>query len=360
MAPNWKDTLKVAMFGMWAATNPTIFGNRKIAGLLLIGLFAGVWGATSTQAYAVSCSAQGEISAPDREAITAAADPLAAAVFAQNFDLLHGSLLPAVVADWDGIRAVAQSAGPEVKGGTLHWRNTYLLDATDLKAPADTQFFCTNPDNSLTVTINLHSLPPGRYALLMADFPGAALEGQLAFILGFDGQWKLGGLFAREGALDGHDGIWYWTQARQQAKQTASWAAWFSYDVARWLLLPVDFISSPNLERLNQEQMRLKASPIDAMPMTVRGLDGGPDTGKSWKVTSLRLDTTLHTADLALTYEGAGLTEPQAARAEAIGVMSSMLKSHPELRTSFHGMWAYAEKDGKRTFAVELAMHDIP
>lgn len=314
---------------------------------------------SAAPAWAVSCTAQAEMPPADREALLAAASPLANAVATQNFDLLQSSLLPAVVADWDSIRAGAQASAPMLKGGQLHWRNAYFLVATDLKAPADTQFFCTTPDSSITVTINLRSLPPGQYALLLGDFPGSPQAAQIALILGFDSRWKLGGLFVREGDLSGHDGVWYWTQAREEAKASQPWAAWFAYDTARMLLVPVDFLSSPNLEKLNREQSQLKTNPIDSLPLTVPGTDS-EGAAKKWKVTALRVDLTLHEADLGLSYEGTGQSDPRAQRAEAIAVMSGLLKLHPELRNSFHGLWAYSETSGKQTYAIEQAMHDIP
>jgi hypothetical protein len=325
-------------------------------------LLTGALLASTIPAMAVSCTSQSEMKAADRDALLAAATPMANAVAAQNYGQLQTSLLSAVIGDWDSIRGVAQAAAPILKGGTLQWRSGYLLDASDLKGPTDTQFFCSNADNSITVTVDLHALQQGHYALLLADYPGAPLAGQLALILGVDSaannQWKLGGLFAREGSFDGHDGVWYWTHARELAQKgtnNGGWAPWFSYDMARWLLIPVNFVSTPNLEKLNREQMQLKTSPLDGIPLTVTG-----DMGKIWRVTALHVDATLHTPDLALTYEGSGLTDPTAARAEAIAVMSGLLKLHPELRENFHGLWAYAEKDGKRSYAIELAMHDIP
>jgi hypothetical protein len=311
-------------------------------------------------AYAANCTTQGSLQPAVRESLLAAGNTLAGAIAAQNFDLLQSSLLPAVAGDWDGIRSVAQAAKPLVQGGTLTWGDAYLLDASDLKAPADTQFFCTNADSSVTMTISLRSLPPGRYALLIGDYIGAPLAGQIALILGTTdagpvGSWKLGGIFAREGALEGHDGIWYWTHARELAKKKDSWSAWYSYDLARTLLLPVDFLSSPHLEKLNREQTQTSSNPGEGLPLTIPG-----DGGKSWKITALHVDTTLHHADLALAYEATGQSDPAAARAEAIAVMSSLLKAHPELRENFHGLWAYAEKDGRQSFAVEQAMHDMP
>jgi hypothetical protein len=346
--------------------NPTRRLRLRSATLLLI---AGALAAFP--AWAVKCTTQASLQPADREAVLAAGNAVADAVSAQNFDLLQASLLPSVIGDWDGIRAVAQSAAPLLKGGKLYWGDGYLLDATDLKSPEDTQFFCTNADSAVTVTIALRSLPAGRYALLIGDYEGAPLSGQLALILGTDpaagGKWKLGGMFAREGALDGHDGIWYWRHARELAGKKSNWSAWFSYDAARWLLLPVDFLSSPHLEKLNKEQSQVGANPFDSLPLTVTLTVAGaaaPDSAgsapRSSKITAIHLDTTLHTPDLALVYEGAGLTDPVASRAEAISVMSAFLKLHPELRENFHGLWAYAEKDGRRSFAIEQAMHDIP
>jgi hypothetical protein len=322
-------------------------------------LSAAILALAAIPAGAVSCTTQAGLQPSDREALLTAGNTFAEAVAAQNLDLLQSSLLPAVTGDWEGIRTVAQGAKPLVQGGNLAWGDAYLLDATELKAPADTQFFCTNADSQATMTVNLRNLPPGRYALMIGDYTGAPLAGQLALILGTDasagGKWKLGGMFAREGALEGHDGVWYWTRARELAGKKAVWPAWFSYDAARWLLLPVDFLSSPHLEKLNREQSQAGSNPADALPLTVTG-----DGGKSWKITALHLDATLHHDDLALAYEGSGLTEPQAARAEAVAVMSSLLKLHPDLRENFHGLWAYAEKDGRQSYAIELAMHDIP
>jgi hypothetical protein len=334
--------------------------SRKLRTTLLL-----IAGALATfPAWAVSCTTQASFKPAERDALLASGNSIADAVAAQNFDQLQASLLPAVIGEWEGIRTVAQGAAPILKGGKLSWGDGYLLDATDLKSPEDTQFFCTNSDSSVTITISLRSLPAGRYALLIGDYEGAPMAGQIALILGADasagGKWKLGGLFVREGALDGHDGIWYWRHARELSVKKAEWSAWYSYDMARLLLLPVDFLSSPHLDKLNKEQSQLKVNPSDSLPLTVTGATGTNTAGKSLKITGIHADTTLHQADLALIYEGTGLTDPAASRAEAISVMSGFLKLHPELRENFHGLWAYAEEDGRQSYAVELAMHDIP
>jgi hypothetical protein len=334
-------------------------GRRKLATVATLAVLA----CAAAPSWAVKCITQGSMQPSDREMLLSEANSIADDVVKQNFDQLQASLLPAVIGEWESIRGVAQGAAPLLKGGKVYWGDGYLLDASDLKGPADTEFFCTNADSAATMTITLRNLPAGRYALLIGDYEGAPLAGQLALILGADatagGKWKLGGLFAREGALDGHDGIWYWRRARELAEKKAVWSAWFSFDAARSLLLPVDFLSSPHLEKLNKEQSQLPANPADSFPLTVTA-GAGTDAGKSWRITALHFDTSLHTPDLGLVYEGTGILEPVAARAEAISVMSALLKLHPELRENFHGLWAYAEKDGRRNYAIEQAMHDIP
>ena len=308
-------------------------------------------------AWAASCTTQGSMTATDRIALAAASDPLAAAVASGNTDAVHAALLPSIDNDWESIRSVVASARPLFAGGALRWRTMYLLDATDQKTAQDTEFFCTNAESTITVTINLQNLPPGRYALVLGDYLKAPLAGQIAMILAESPGWKLGGLYAREGALDGRDGVAFWKQAREAASTTDNWSAWFSYDAARWLLLPVEFLSSPNLQKLDAEQQQI-SPPAKSLPLMLSAEAGG--SGPSWKLTGVRLDTSLHSADLALTYEGSGTTDPVAARKEAIQVMSALLRIHPGLRKSFHGLWAYAEKNGNQTFAIELPMAQIP
>src|ERR1039457_5753899 len=164
---------------------PPLSGLPCARSLALAGLVGGLI-FFDLPALGTTCTTQAEMQAQDRDSITSAATPLAQGIATQNFDLLQSQLRPAITGDWESIRSGAQSASSVLKGGELHWRNAYLLDASDLKAPTDAQFFCTNADNSLTVTVNLRSLPPGRYALMLGDFTGSSQAGQIALILGTD------------------------------------------------------------------------------------------------------------------------------------------------------------------------------
>jgi hypothetical protein len=314
-------------------------------------------------AHATTCTTQGEMNAQDRETLASAGQQLGNAVIQQNFGAIQGTLLPAVAQQWEGIHSVIEQGAAYVKGGQVQLNALYELDATSLTAPADTQFFCSNANGSMTVTISMRSLPPGKYAMILAYVIGApgtgqpptAIVGQLGFILGLEANaWKLGGVFLRPGQLEGHDGVWWWQRARELARQNTPWAAYFAYEVARYLLLPVDFISTPNMEKLGQEQAQIKESPAEAFPYSVQ------DGARTWKITSVHFDPSLHQADLAVTYESTGVTDPAAVRTEATAVLSAFLKSQPSLRQNFHGLWAYATRNNQVTPVMALPMAQIP
>ncbi len=306
--------------------------------------------------YAVTCTSQAELGSLDRDALTVVTGRLASAVLAQNYAALQADLLPEEASAWDGIRAAVEQGVPLVKGGQFQVRNLYLLDATAQTTPETTQFFCSNSSGSLTVTITMNALPPGRYAVAIADAVGAPLAGQMGMVLAWDGAataWKLAGLTLRAGTFDGHDGVWYWVRGRELAKADP-WSAWYSYEAAHYLLLPVDFLSSPNLERLHKEQSDITPSPQNALPLTLQTGD------RTWKVEAVVLDPSLHEPDLGVVYQSTGVTDPAAQRTEATAVLSAFLKVQPGIRANFHGLWAVADLDGKRTPVMELPMAQIP
>ena len=305
-------------------------------------------------ARAASCVSQGELSAQDRAALSAVAGQLTQAVFAQDTGTLRAALLPAEAGAWDGIRGAVEQSADLLKNGRPRLRNLYLLDASMQAAPADTQFFCTSANGALTVSITMQALPPGKYAVILADAEGAPLAGQLGIILAWDGSaWKLAGLSLRQGSFHGRDGVWYWSRARTLASGDG-WSAWYLYEAAHYLLLPVDFLSSPNLEKLRQEQSQVMNGPQAAFPYRI------PDGDRTWTVTAVLLDASLREPDLAVVYESTGVTDPAAQRTEAIAVLSAFLKSQPGLRQNFHGLWAVASSGGKHTPVMELPMEKIP
>jgi hypothetical protein len=324
--------------------------KRFIAALLMAAPAAG---------FAASCTTQAALTPDVRATLASMGEQLSDAVVRQDTSALQSVLLPAMSGQWDGIRGAVEDAAPLVKGGKAQLRNMYLLDASTLTATSDTQFFCSNANGSMTVIVSMRALPPGKYALILSDATGAALAGQMGFVLVWDttgvSGWKLGGFSARQGDFGGHDAVWYWTRARELSQSNLPWAAWYTYETARYLELPVDFLSSPNLDKLVQEQAQIKGGPTtDSFPDSVTSGD------RTWKIDGVRLDASLHEPDLGVSYESTGSTDPAVLRTEAIAVLGALLKAEPGLRENFHGMWAYASTNGKVTPVMELPMGQIP
>jgi hypothetical protein len=316
-----------------------------LSALLLVAAPALTW--------AVTCTTQASMQPADRDILASAGQRFSNAIIQQDTATLQNALLPAVAQQWEGIRDAAEAGATLVKGGQAQLRSLYLLDATSLTAPADAQFFCTSASGSLTVTISMRSLPPGKYALVLADAAGAPLGGQIGLVLGWEASaWKIGGIFVRPGMVDGKDGVYYWQRAREAARSGAPWAAYYAYEAARTLLVPVDFLSSPNLDKLNQEQSQIIGTP--RFPYSVQAGD------RTFKIDSVHFDASLRTADLGVVYESTGVSDPAAQRTEATAVLSAFLKAQPALRAGFHGLWAYSSSGGKITPVMELPMNQIP
>ena len=307
-------------------------------------------------ALAATCTMQDEMSPQDRTALAEAGTRLAQAIAAQDTVTVKASLLPAEASEWNGIEAAVQQAGPLTSNGHIQFRDGFLLDASGQPAPADTEFFCSNSSGAMNVTISMRNLPPGRYGVLLADALGAPLAGQLGLILAWDkpsSSWMLAGLTVRPGALGGHDGTWYWKSGRGMARQDP-WVAWYDYDMAAHLLLPVDFLASPNLDKLRQEQTQITPAPPTALPLSL------PDGDRTWKIDAVVIDDSLREPDLGVVYESTGVTDPAAQRTEATAVMTAFLKAQPGIRANFHGLWAIAAKNGQRSPVMELPMKQIP
>ena len=216
------------------------------------------------------------------------------------------------------------------------------------------------PGSPLLVTIAIPQLPPGAYALAIVHADGAPKPEQLGILAarGSTG-WQLAGFFARPLTIAGHDGVWYWSRARDLSKAQQRWSAYFYYQSAQFLLTPVDFLSSPNLSKLEREESAVR-------PEGLPGGEAGAPTmtlaagDQTFAITNLRTDGALGGLDLVVHYNAnAGNVDPVFARGQAVQLMQAMLKQHAELRANFHGLWVYADSPGHQPFAVELPMEQI-
>jgi hypothetical protein len=157
---------------------------------------------------------------------------------------------------------------------------------------------------------------------------------------------------------NGHDGLWYWKQARTLEAQKQPWNAWLYLQEAQALVLPANFVSSTHLEKL-QTELQTVAPPavanglsVDA-PLVLKAADG-----TEFRFTGISVDSSLG-LDIAAHLKVESLDDVAAARKRNIAAMAALLTAHPELRSAFHGVWVFAEAPGKAPYATELSMADI-
>jgi hypothetical protein len=309
-------------------------------------------------AQAATCSTQAQMQPQQRDLLANQARSMVALIAQGDISGLRARTLPAIASDFNGIAASVTSLSPQIKNATITVDTLYALDASTVQPGADrVQFFCGTP----TVVLTFNGIPPGNYALAILHVTGVAKPQQISIILASAAsQWQLAGLYAKPMIEGDHDGVWYWTTARKFAQAKANWPALLYFRVAQNLLSPVDFLTSPNLEKLQKETQQ--ATPTDMPGKSPLILNA---QGSNFSVTAVDTTTEFGPLDLDLHYspdaaQAAQLRVPVSARQQVTDVMTAFLLQHPELKQAFHGIWIHADQGNATLFALELPMDQIP
>jgi hypothetical protein len=316
--------------------------------------------AASPAIQAVTCTTASQMTSAQRDLLTQTARALGGRIQAADAAAVRAQTIAPVAAQFGPVADSIQTIAPQIQAAVLTVNGLYALRAADLSGPQDeVQFFCSVPGSGLIVSVTIPQLPPGDYALAILRATGVEHPQQLTLLLQNDpsgsAQWKLAGFFTRPMTAGGHDGVWYWTTARNYAQKKQDWNSYFYFQTAAFLLNPVDFLSSPNLEKLHKEADAVRPPELPgASPLVLKG-----DT-QSFNITGLRIDTFDGNLDLVISYKTADVSDPVATRAQIVELMKAMLARYPELRQAFHGLWVYANSDKQSPYAIELSMTKIP
>jgi hypothetical protein len=305
--------------------------------------------------FAVSCTSQAQMAESERTALVQVARTLASAVQSGNIPAVQALTIPKVKAQFDPIANTIEQTAPLLAGATITIDALYGLDASDLKAAVeDTVFFCGAAGSPVHVDVTIPQLPQGRYALTLVHATGVKQPQQMAFLLQKSTDWQLAGLFVKPLLLAGHDSVWYWTKARAYNQKGQKWNAYFYYTTAAYLATPADFMTSANLDKLNQETAGARPDGLPgAQPMEVKA------GNQAYSVSDVHTDGSLGGLDLVLRYATSDAGDPVATRARNLELMKATLAAHPELRDGFHGLWVFAEAPSQRPYGNELAMSEI-
>ena len=125
----------------------------------------------------------------------------------------------------------------------------------------------------------------------------------------------------------------------------------FYYQTAQYLLLPADFLSSNNLEKLGQEAVAATPPGLPGQtPMAVQVASA------TVNVTNLHTDASLGGLDLVISYDAPDVSDPVQSRMKTVALMKAILTLHPELKAGFHGLWVFANAPNQHPFSLELPM----
>lgn len=327
--------------------------------ILAMGLVSGL------STFAETCTTQSQMSEVDRNALASVGRDIAARVQSNDAAGLKAETVAEFASNFGPLQNLVAETAPKLTGGTLSVDQVYLLDASQLKAGSEAQFFCTLNKSANGAEFLIPGLAPGAYGFAVVDVAVSPTPWVIPMLLRREqGRWLLAGIYPRATQAAGHDGLWYWREARRLAAEKQKWNAWIYYGEAEALLKPANFVQSTHLEKLRDEQRAnappaLSAGVANDVPLVVKGPDG-----KEYQFTALGTDDTLSKdkIDLSAHLRVDQIGDAASARKRNEDAMRALLAAYPELRGSFHGIWVVAEAAGSQgtaPFATEQPISEL-
>ena len=317
-------------------------------GLLLALMSAG---------HAQECFSGSEIDAPTARAVQAAAQQYFSMSAQGDVAGLKANALPDVAANFGGIESAVISDKQYFAEGQVTETRTFVLDATNSKTVWQrAEFYCGIYNSPDRVGFAIPNLPPGRYAITITKLSGKDPV-TLTLILAEDGKgsWKLAGYYARRNSIGDHDGQWFLSRAREFKAKGQALNAWFYYLTAWDLLAPVDFMSTPELDKVTDE---IQASRPADVPTANAPLELSAG-GKTYKVSEIAAVAVGPDFDLRVKYETPDASNPTLASQENAAVMKALLAKYPEFRDAFVTLIARATDNAGHDYGTLTPMKDV-
>ena len=169
------------------------------------------------------------------------------------------------------------------------------------------------------------------------------------------GAWKLAGYYPRLDAIGGHDGDWYLTKARDFKAKGDVHDAWFYYLTAWDLTAPVNFMGTPQLDKIATEMQSARPSdmPSQNAPLSLSA------NGKVFKVTELAAVPVDNNLDLRIRYENANANNSGIAFQDNMAVIKAVVAKYPELREAFDSIIARAVDSSGQEYGTLLPVKEI-
>jgi hypothetical protein len=203
----------------------------------------------------------------------------------------------------------------------------------------------------------ISNLPPGTYAVAIADLTGGKSPYTAGFVLQQQGtDWKIGGLYLREAQIAGHDSNWFLDQAHAFKTKGQTHNAWLYFVQGRELAMPVPFMFTQFTDKLYEEAQSLKPSdfPVDGKTADLTGPDG-----KTYKMLAVFPVAEGKDLDVVVRYQVASIADTGQTFQENMSVMRALVAKFPELRDAFAGVVARAQPPSGSDYGSLMPMKDL-
>ena len=330
--------------------SPVIRGFRR----LFLAILA--WLLVSSAAWAQSCFNGPDLEASTRNAIETAARRYLDMSAHGDVAGLKANAIPAITGDFGSIEQAVVTNKQFLAEGQPTITGTYLLDASQAKGPLPrADFYCGIYNSPDRIGFFIPNLPPGRYAVVFQKVAGKDPITLTLILQEMAGAWKLAGYYPRLDSIGGHDGQWYLAKAREFKGKGQSHNAWLYYQTAWDLLAPVNFMSTPQLDKVADEMQAARPSdiPAAASPLSLSA------NGKILKVTEMTAVTVADNFDVRVQYQTPDAANSGLAFQDNLAVIKALVAKYPELRDAFDGVVARAVDDNGHEFVSIQPMKDI-
>lgn len=272
-----------------------------------------------------------------------------------DYASLRQNAIPDLASNFSGIESAVNDHKDDFAGAQPTVRPPFLLEADGNAPIARAEFFCGIYNSSDRVGFVIPNLAPGKYGVVIQHLAGKKEQYAVSMILQQQGNdWRLGGYYVRPETVAGHDAQWYWDKAREFKAKNQMHNAYFYFIEARQLLAPVDFMGTPQLDKIYDETQ--SAVPND-IPVN------GPMTmtlgGKSYKVSEMFPVSVGSDLDVVVKYEVPSVSDTNQTFTSNMAVIKGVIARFPELRDAFAAVVARAVDPSGQDYGSLLAMKDI-
>ena len=308
-------------------------------------------------AFAQNCTVGADLDAATKSAIESTAKRYLAMSAQGDVAGLKADAIPDVAANFSSIERAVVDNKTYFAQGAPSLTGIYLLDASQSKGTLQrAEFYCGIYNSAQRVGFVIPNLPAGRYAVVVEQVSGDKGAIRLTLILQeIGGSWKLAGYYPRIISIGGHDGQWFLSKARDYKTANQLHNAWLYYQTAWDLLAPVNFMNTPQLDKLADEMQAARPGdlPSDSSPLSLSA------SGKTFRVIGMEAVSAGNDLDLQVRYQSSDAGNNALAYQDNMALIKAIVIKYPELRDAFAAVIARAVDSSGHNYGSLLSMKDM-